>query len=104
MKRTLTVALAGIAALAAPPRIVAEQNLRSPWDLSQVQITTSPYHCPAPIHLSPDLTTDGFYSDSKSSIIDPVKWKAYAESSGPYKNLGPVVVDAADAWRSTGRR
>jgi poly(beta-D-mannuronate) lyase len=104
MKRTLTVALAGIAALAAPPRVIAEQNLRSPWDLSQVQITTSPYHCPAPIHLSPDLTTDGFYSDSKSSIIDPVKWKAYAESSGPYKNLGDEAVTAADAYRTTGSR
>lgn len=104
MKRTLTVALAGIAALAAPPRVFAEQNLRSPWDLSQVQITTSPYHCPAPIHLSPDLTTDGFYSDSKSSIIDPVKWKAYAESSGPYKNLGDEAVTAADAYRTTGSR
>ncbi len=104
MKRTLTVALAGIAALAAPPRVIAEQNLRSPWDLSQVQITTSPYHCPAPIHLSPDLTTDGFYADSKSSIIDPVKWKAYAESSGPYKNLGDEAVTAADAYRTTGSR
>src|ERR1700723_1368646 len=104
MKRTLTVALAGIAALAAPPRTVAEQNLLSPWDLSQVQVTASPYHCPAPIHLSADLTTDGFYSDSKSSVIDPAKWKAYSESSGPYKNLGQVIVDAADAWRSTGNR
>jgi poly(beta-D-mannuronate) lyase len=104
MKRTLTVALAGIAALAAPPRIVAEQNLLSPWDLSQVQVTASPYHCPAPIHLSADLTTDGFYSDSKSSIIDPAKWKAYAESSGPYKNLGDRAVAAADAYRTTGSR
>ena len=56
------------------------------------------------MHLSPDLTTDGFYSDSKSSVIDPAKWKAYYESSGPYKNLGQVIVDAADAWRSTGSR
>ncbi len=102
MKRIMIVALAGIAALTASPSIFAEQKLRSPWDLSQVQVTASPYNCPAPIHLSADLTTDGFYSDSKSSIIDPAKWKAYAESSGPYKKLGDQAVAAADAYRTTG--
>jgi hypothetical protein len=55
-------------------------------------------------HLSPDLTTDRFYSDSKSSVIDPEKWKAYVASSGPYKNLGQHIVDAADAYRATGSR
>jgi poly(beta-D-mannuronate) lyase len=55
-------------------------------------------------HLSPDLTTDRFYSDSKSSVIDPEKWKAYVASSGPYKNLGQQIVDAADAYRTTGSR
>jgi poly(beta-D-mannuronate) lyase len=60
--------------------------------------------CPALQHLSPDLTTDRFYSDSKSSVIDPEKWKAYVASSGPYKNLGQQIVDAADAYRATGGR
>jgi poly(beta-D-mannuronate) lyase len=78
--------------------------LRSPWDGHPVTATDAPYACPPIVHLSPDLTTDGFYSDNKSSVIDPAKWKAYAESSGPYKNLGQVIVDAADAWRSTGSR
>jgi len=78
--------------------------LRSPWDLKQVQITSAPYDCPQAAHLSRDLTTDGFYSDSKSSIIDPAKWKAYQESSGPYKALGDRVVAAADAFRTTGSR
>jgi poly(beta-D-mannuronate) lyase len=104
MNRIMIVALAGVAALAASPRIVAEQSLRSPWDPSQVQLTANPYQCPAPIHLSADLTTDGFYADSKSSIVDPAKWKAYAESSGPYKNLGEQAVAAADAYRTTGSR
>jgi poly(beta-D-mannuronate) lyase len=104
MKQILIVALAGIASLAASPYIFAEQKLHSPWDLSQIQLATSTYNCPAPIHLSADLTTDGFYSDSKSSIIDPAKWKAYAESSGPYKNLGDQAVAAADAYRTTGSR
>ncbi|HEX4312010.1 MAG TPA: alginate lyase family protein [Acidobacteriaceae bacterium] len=82
----------------------AASALRSPWDGHPVTATAAPYDCPAVVHLSPDLTTDGFYSDSKSSVIDPAKWKAYSESSGPYKNLGQVIVDAADAWRSTGSR
>src|SRR5262249_50593019 len=51
-----------------------------------------------------DLTTSGFYSDSKSSIIDPEKWKAYAATSGPYKDLGTRIVDAADAYQTTGSR
>lgn len=82
----------------------AEKKLRSPWDSHRIKLTTASYACPAVEHLSPDLTTSGFYSDSKSSIIDPEKWKAYAASSGPYKALGDRVVAAADAYQSTGSR
>jgi poly(beta-D-mannuronate) lyase len=67
-------------------------------------MTDAAYACPQPAHLSADLTTSGFYSDSKGSIIDPVKWKAYSESAGPYKKLGQDAVDAADAYRATGSR
>ena len=84
--------------------LYSEGKLRSPWDGHKVKLTAAPYVCPAVVHLSPDLTTSGFYSDSKSSIIDPEKWKAYAASSGPYKALGNRVVDAADAYLSTGSR
>jgi len=82
----------------------AQVQLRSPWDGHPVTPTNAPYDCPAVVHLSPNLTTDGFYSDGRSSVIDPEKMKAYAASSGPYKNLGQVIVNAADAWRSTGSR
>jgi poly(beta-D-mannuronate) lyase len=82
----------------------AESKLLSPWDGHRVRLTNAPYSCPAIVHLSPDLTTSGFYSDSKSSVIDPVKWKAYAESAGPYKELGERITDAADAYRATGSR
>jgi poly(beta-D-mannuronate) lyase len=82
----------------------AAQPLRSPWDGKPVKLTEASYACPAIVHLSPDLTTDRFYSDSKSSIIDPEKWKAYVASSGPYKDLGQQIVDAADAYRTTGSR
>ena len=91
-------------AFALTPRINAETTLRSPWDSSNVKLTDAPYACPEPVHLSADLTTDGFYSDSKSSVIDPAKWKAYSESSGPYKKLGDEAVAAADAYRTTGSR
>jgi poly(beta-D-mannuronate) lyase len=91
-----------IASLA--PACRAEKPLGSPWDSTRVKVTDAPYTCPAPIHLTPDLTTDSFYSDSKGSIIDPVKWKAYQESSGPVKDLGNKAVDAADAFRATGSR
>jgi poly(beta-D-mannuronate) lyase len=78
--------------------------LRSPWDLDKVRVTETPYDCPTVVHLSPDLTTEGFYSDNRSSIIDPEKWKAYVASSGPYKELGNRAVQAADAFRTTGSR
>lgn len=80
----------------------AESKLRSPWDGHPVKTTDAAYTCPAVVPLSPDLTTSGFYSDSKASVIDPEKWKAYTASAGPYKDLGNRIVDAADAYRTTG--
>ncbi|MGC1460631.1 MAG: alginate lyase family protein [Terracidiphilus sp.] len=82
----------------------AVKPLRSPWDMKKINVTDAAYTCPAPIHLSADLTTNSFYSDSKGSIIDPVKWKAYQESSGRVKQLGQDAVDAADAFQATGSR
>jgi poly(beta-D-mannuronate) lyase len=82
----------------------AAATLRSPWDAKQIKLTNASYACPAVVHLSPDLTTDRFYSDAKSSIIDPEKWKAYVATAGPYKDLGQRIVDAADSYRSTGSR
>ncbi len=81
----------------------AAQPLRSPWEGKNVKLTDVPSPCPTIHHLSPNLTTDGFYSDSRSCVIDPEKWKAYAASSGPYKQLGQQVADAADAYRKAMR-
>jgi poly(beta-D-mannuronate) lyase len=92
------------AVLLLPLTAPAAPRLRSPWNGTHIKLTSVPYTCPAVSHLSPDLTTDRFYSDSKSSIIDPDKWKAYVASSGPYKTLGQRIVDAADAYRTTGSR
>lgn len=80
----------------------AHAALRSPWSNYTVTPTTIPYDCPPIARLSPDLTTSGFYSDGKSSIIDPAKMAAYARTSGPYKKLGQEIVNASDFWRSTG--
>jgi poly(beta-D-mannuronate) lyase len=82
----------------------AERPLQSPWDGTTVRLTDAAYACPDAIRLTPDLTTSGFYSDKKSSIIDPVKWKAYSESAGPVKKLGQEAVDAADAYLATGSK
>ncbi|MFP5207814.1 MAG: alginate lyase family protein [Acidobacteriota bacterium] len=90
--------------LSLSPVCFAQKPLRSPWDLTNVKVTNVPYTCPKPALLSPDLTTSAFYGDSKGSIIDPAKWKAYVASSGPVKNLGNEAVTAADAFQTTGSR
>ena len=92
------------AAALLPLTAKAAEPLRSPWDGKMVKLTNEALTCPAIVHLSPDLTTDRFYSDPKSSIIDSEKWKAYVATSGPYKDLGQRIVDAADAYRTTGSR
>lgn len=78
--------------------------LRSPWDGHPVKTTSAPYTCPVPAHLPVDFVTNGFYADNDPthSIIDPVKQKAYQETSGPVKHEGNVIVAAADAFRTTG--
>jgi poly(beta-D-mannuronate) lyase len=93
----VTVALLPLAANAIEP-------LHSPWDGKHIVMTEASYTCPSVVHLPRDLTTDRFYSDAKSSVIDPEKWKAYVASSGPVKQLGKEIVDAADAYRTTGSR
>lgn len=90
--------------LAATGFASGQSALRSPWDEQPVKLTDAPYACPQPIHLPADLTTDGFYADAKSSIVDPVKWKAYELSAGPVKQLGTLAVAAADAFQATGSR
>jgi len=79
-------------------------QLRSPWDGKPIKPTQLAYACPPVANLPVDFVTDGFYADNDPthSIIDPVKAKAYAESAGPVKHDGNVVVAAADAFRTTG--
>lgn len=84
--------------------VPAHSQLRSPWDGKPIKATSLAYACPPVSHLPVDFVTEGFYADNDPthSIIDPVKAKAYAESAGPVKHDGNVVVAAADAYRATG--
>jgi poly(beta-D-mannuronate) lyase len=104
MLRVFTRAFLSVSMVFVCYAVPVRAALRSPWDALPVAPSSHPYSCPAIVSLSPDLTTDGFYADGKGSIIDPAKMAEYARTSGPYKNLGQVVVDAADSWRSTGSR
>ncbi len=79
-------------------------QLRSPWEARQVTLSHDPYDCPAVVHLSPDLRLEGYYVDAQSSIVDPQRWAAYAEASGPYRKLAENIVLAADSYRRTGSR
>jgi hypothetical protein len=49
------------------PAAAHARSLRSPRDAKNVKLTDVGYACPAIHSLPPDLTTDRFYSDSKSS-------------------------------------
>lgn len=82
------------------------QPLTSPWAQHPVQETQAPYTCPAVPELPQNFVTDGFYAlnDPTHSIVDPVRQKEYARTSGPVKHEGDVIVAAADAYRSTGSR
>lgn len=79
-------------------------TLRSPWSAHPIATTGARYACPVVPRIPADFVTDGFYADNDPthSIIDPVKMKAYSESSGPVKHEGDVVVAAADSFRRTG--
>lgn len=104
MQKATSKALSILAACLAVSACAFASRYRSPWDGHNVPLNDAPYSCPGVVHLSRDLTTDGFYSDGKASVIDPAKWKAYAASSGHYKDLGAHVVAAADAYRGSGSR
>jgi len=91
-----TVFLALPAAAAAP--------LRSPWDLHLVALSDKPYACPAPTHVSPNLTSSGYYVDSHHSVINQEEQEQYKEITAPYQEVVKKIVAAADAYQTTGSR
>jgi len=78
--------------------------LRSPWDLHPVALSDHPYSCPAPTHVSPNLTSSGYYTDSHHSVIDPEAQEQYKEITAPYQEVAKKIIAAADAYQTTGSR
>ena len=78
--------------------------LRSPWDLDPVVLNDQPYLCPAATHVSADLTSSGYYTDSHHSIIDPEAQEQYKEITAPYQEVPKKIIAAADTYRTTGSR
>ncbi len=91
----ITISLA-LPAAAAP--------LRSPWDLHPVMLSDKSYSCPAPTHVSPDLTSSGYYTDAHHSVINQAEQEEYKEVTAPYQEVVKKIVAAADAYQTTGSR
>ncbi len=82
----------------------AAAPLRSPWDLHPVALSDKPYACPAPTHVSPNLTSSGYYTDSHHSVINEEEHEQYKEVTAPYQEVVKKIVQAADAYQTTGSR
>jgi poly(beta-D-mannuronate) lyase len=78
--------------------------LQSPWDLHSVALTNRPYTCPAPSHLSPDLTSHGYYKDKQRSVVDKGEEEETKEVMEPYRETVTNITHAADAYQTTGSR
>jgi len=97
----LTAILLSTISLALP---AAAAPLRSPWDLHPVALSDKPYACPAPTHVSPNLTSSGYYTDSHHSVINEEEHEQYKEVTAPYQDVVKKIVAAADAYQTTGSR
>lgn len=91
-----------VAVCSASPAAAAQ--LQSPWDLHPVALTDRPYSCPASSHLSPDLTSHGFYADKHHSVVNKEEKEEQDELTAPYKETVSNITHAADAYQTTGSR
>jgi poly(beta-D-mannuronate) lyase len=82
----------------------ATEPLRSPWDLHPVAVTDHPYTCPGPSHVSPNLASGGYYTDPHHSIVDPEEHEQYSQTVEPYQEVVKKIINAADAYQTTGSR
>lgn len=80
---------------------MAADRLHSPWD-APVKPTEMGYVCPEAPRLARGLALDGYYIDSHYSIVDERKKKTYEERAEPFTHLSDLVVEAANAYRTTG--
>lgn len=77
-------------------------SLKSPWDSQHITASEIPYTCPEVPDLPHDFTTTRYYSDPKSSIVDPQLKKIYDDSVAPVRTYSTALVKAADAYQQTG--
>jgi poly(beta-D-mannuronate) lyase len=96
--------LATIAVFLGLPAAVAAAPLRSPWDLHSVPVSEQPFSCPTPTHVSPNLTSSGYYTDSHHSIVNQEEQEQYKEVTAPYQEVVRKIIQAADAYQTTGSR
>jgi poly(beta-D-mannuronate) lyase len=100
---TLCFGIQCFGALLSAPAYAAAP-LQSPWDSHPVALTDRPYICADPQHLSPNLTSSGYYTDEHHSIVDPAAQERYKEITTPYQETAQRIVDAADAYQTSGSR
>ena len=93
-----------IAGFPVSPAAVAATPLRSPWDLHPVALSDHPYACPAPTHVSPNLTSSGYYTDSHHSVVNQEEQEQYKEITAPYQEVVRKIIQSADAYQTTGSR
>ena len=78
----VTVVASGVAAQT-QPKPQTQPPLKSPWDGQHISSSDIPYMCPEVPNLPHDFTTTRYYSDPKSSIVDPLLKKIYDDSVAP---------------------
>jgi poly(beta-D-mannuronate) lyase len=92
------------AILALLPSLSVSQTLRSPWDVQVVQVTDASYIYKIPKALPADITASDYYSDSKHSVIDPVRYAAYNAVEKRFRDTMKVVESCADKFQRTGSK
>lgn len=94
--------LAAFLLLAGHAPLATASPLQSPWDLHPVTSTPTPYTCPAPIPLPRDIVAFDYYADSRKSIPDPERLRAYDQAASPFDRVSHQAENAADFYVSSG--
>jgi len=94
--------LCAAAALAQAP--ASAPQLRSPWDVHPIAVTSKGYTCATPQVLPKDIVAYDFYSDAKHSVIDPARYAAYNAAAKLFEDAEHATESAADNFQATGSR
>src|ERR1700733_13864021 len=91
-------------ALVAFCAVHSDPSLRSPWDLQPVKLTEAKFTPKTPAPLAQDIAASDYYSDSKHSVIDPVRYAAYNAAAKMFQETMRDAEAAADDYLTTGSR